>query len=238
MLEVSPKIGGEKEGYDMKKTTILKILGGTTAAAAIGTFAFLQIAPVSANAATIDYGSGAALADDSYTVEEMLTYAIQDEFLALATYDAVINTFGEVRVFVNLEKAETTHVAELETLITLYNVAPVENLASSYVVTPESLPLAYEALIAAENGNIAMYDAFLATEGLPEDVAATFTALRDASVRHLAAGTRASTSTGLGNGSGKGSGQGSGNKGGSGTGTCDGTGSGKQSGGKGYGQSK
>jgi len=218
----------------MKKITMFKILGGTAAAAAIGTFAFLQIAPVTANAASIDYGSGAALADDSFTVEEMLTYAIQDEYLALATYNAVINSFGEVKVFVNLEKAETKHVAELQVLFTAYGITPVENLASSYVTVPDSLTSAYEALIAAENGNIAMYDAFLATEDLPSDVALTFTSLREASIRHLAAGTRASTSVGLGSGSGKGSG----NKSGSGTGTCDGTGSGKQSGSKGYGKGK
>jgi len=216
----------------MKKATILKILGGTAAAAAIGTFAFLQIAPVSVNAATIDYGSGAALADDSYTVEEMLTYAIQDEYLALATYDAVISSFGEVKVFVNLQKAETKHVAELQALFTVYGIAPIENLAPSYVTAPETLVLAYEALIAAENGNIAMYNAFLATENLPADVSAAFTLLRDASVRHLAAGTKASTSTGLGSGSGKGNGKGSGNKTGSqdGTGSQSGKGSGSKSG--------
>jgi|GEM_PF-1124544 len=220
----------------MKKATILKLVGGTAAAAAIGAFAFMQTTPLDANAATIDYGAGAALADESLTVEEMLTYAIQDEYLALATYDVVIESFGEVKVFVNLQAAETKHVEELQTLIVTYGVTPVENEAFAYVAVPESLAAAYDALVAAENDNIAMYDAFLGSEGLPDDVAATFTALRAASVRHLAAGTKAMSGTGLGNGSGEGNG--SSTKGGSKSGTCDGTGSGKQTGGKWFGKDK
>ncbi len=124
---------------------------------------------------------------DGYTLEEMLTAAIQDEWLALAEYQAIIDAYGAVRPFTNIILAEQTHVALLLPLFEAYGIAIPENTAASQVVVPDSITQALSTGVAAEQANIAMYEVFLAQEGLPEDVTSVFTCLKDGSVKHLAA---------------------------------------------------
>lgn len=172
----------------MKKSTLLK-LGGATMAAAIGATTLLSVTqPLAVSANT--WGADAALSDSELTLDDMITYALQDEYLALATYEAVVEAYGEVHPFTRLIVAETMHADALVTLAETYDITPVEDTADALVVLPESLDLAYETLLAAEANNIAMYEVFLATEDLPDDVALVFTRLRDASLRHQAAGER------------------------------------------------
>ena len=64
-----------------------------------------------------NFGSAGALVDPSYTLEEMLTYAIQDEYAAKAEYQAIQDAFGVVRIYSNILKAEAQHV---ETLLPLF----------------------------------------------------------------------------------------------------------------------
>jgi len=56
-------------------------------------------------------GAKAAAADENYTLEEMLTYAIQDEYLAKAEYAAIIDTFDVTRPYTNIIRAENNHIA-------------------------------------------------------------------------------------------------------------------------------
>lgn len=172
----------------MKKSTLLK-LGGATMGVAIGATTLLSVTqPLAVGATT--WGADAALADTDLTIEDMITYSLQDEYLALATYEAVVDAYGEVHPFTRLIVAETMHADALVTLASTYGIAPVEDTADTLVVLPESLDLAYETLLAAEADNIAMYEAFLAVDDLPDDVELVFTRLRDASLRHQAAGER------------------------------------------------
>jgi len=124
---------------------------------------------------------------DGYTLEEMLTAALQDEWLALAEYQTIIDTYGAVRPFTNIIAAEETHVSLLLPLFEAYGIALPENTAASQVVVPDSITSALSTGVAAEQANIAMYEVFLAQEDLPEDVASVFTYLKDGSVKHLAA---------------------------------------------------
>ena len=121
----------------------------------------------------------------TYTLEEMLIYAISDEYLAQAEYRAIIETYGEVRPFTNIVNAEQTHIDLLLELFTTYGYEVPENNAQLDVVVPESISAAIALGIEAEKKNIAIYEAFLAQTDLPEDVRSTFEYLLSASINHL-----------------------------------------------------
>jgi len=54
--------------------------------------------------ATGIFGNSAAKADQDLTIMDMLTYAIQDEYLARAEYAAIMAQFGTARPFTNIKK--------------------------------------------------------------------------------------------------------------------------------------
>jgi len=124
------------------------------------------------------------------TLEQMLVYAIQDEYLAQAEYNAIIAAYGEVRPFTNIVEAEQTHIDLLLTLFVAYGIEVPANTASDYVVLPDSLTSAIATGVDAETANIAMYQAFLAQGDLPDDVVSAFTYLISASETHLQAFSR------------------------------------------------
>lgn len=131
-------------------------------------------------------GATAAEQDSEYTLEEMLEYALQDEKLAQAEYEVILNTFDVTNPFTNIAKAEITHE---EALIGLYEARDIEIPtfdATDHVVIPETLSEIYVIGVEAEIANIAMYNTFL-EQDLDDDVRSVFVALRDASESHLQA---------------------------------------------------
>nr|WP_320024919.1 ferritin family protein [uncultured Acetobacterium sp.] len=143
-----------------------------------------------AMAAELPKGSAGALGDDSYTLEEMLTYAIQDEYAAQAEYSGIIDTYGAVKPYKNIVTAETKHINALIPLFGASNLAVPVNDAKAQVVIPDSLKQSYEIGINAEIQNIEMYNRFL-KENLPTEVRTVFESLMNASQSHLAAFERA-----------------------------------------------
>lgn len=143
-------------------------------------------------AAELPTGSAAALADDSYTIEEMLTYAIQDEYAAQAEYNGIIATYGSVKPFKNIVTAEAKHISALIPLFAAVNLAVPVNDAEAQVVIPDSLQQSYATGIDAETLNIEMYKRFLA-EDLPSPVRTVFESLMNASQNHLTAFERAAS---------------------------------------------
>lgn len=135
---------------------------------------------------SIEYGAGLASKDTSLTLEEMLTYAIQDEYLARMEYETIIAKYGTVRPFSNIIHAEVNHIAELKKLFETKNIAIPKDLAKNYVVVPGSLQDAYKAGVDAEVLNSRMYDQFL-NEALDAEVRTVFEALKNASLNHLRA---------------------------------------------------
>ena len=133
-----------------------------------------------------NYGSAGAASDESYTLEEMLVYAIQDEYMAQAEYDAVMDTFNTSRPFSNIIKSEATHIQLLLPLFQTYGYAVPLNNAADLTVLPSSLEETYQIGVQAELNNIAMYQAFL-KEDLPQDVELVFERLMKASESHLKA---------------------------------------------------
>ena len=140
------------------------------------------------------YGSSAAIIDTNYTLEEMLDYAIQDEYVAQAEYSGIIGKFGSVRPFSNIVRAENTHINLLLPLFKTYGYTVPTNEGASKVIVPASLPDSYIAGVTAEKNNIAMYEAFI-KEDLPADVQIVFERLLAASENHLRAFENASTGT-------------------------------------------
>ncbi|NCB36222.1 MAG: hypothetical protein EOM58_09285, partial [Clostridia bacterium] len=60
-----------------------------------------------------DFGSASVTQGETYTLEQMLTYAMQDEYMAQAEYAAIIAAYGDNTPFANIINAEKTHVALL-----------------------------------------------------------------------------------------------------------------------------
>ncbi|QLY40500.1 DUF2202 domain-containing protein [Hujiaoplasma nucleasis] len=125
--------------------------------------------------------------DIEYSLEEMLNFAIQDEYLAKSEYEAIINEFGEVRPFINIVEAEQQHINLLLPLFEKYGIEVPEDNSAEKVVIPESITSAIATGIEAEKVNIAMYELFLSQDNLDQDVRDVFEYLLQASENHLSA---------------------------------------------------
>ncbi len=152
---------------------------------------------VNVNNAEYDYGAKSALEKEEMTIEEMLHYAIQDEYLARQEYEMIMDEYGEQRPFSNIIKAEETHIELLKDIYEKYGYDMPKDTAAEYAVLPDSLEEAFDIGVQAEIDNIAMYNKFLESE-LPDDITDVFTELRDGSVNHLAAFERGVRGNGQG----------------------------------------
>ena len=130
------------------------------------------------------WGAGGAVVDQDLTLADMLTYAIEDEYLAHGEYQYILDTLGSLRPFSNIIKAEETHISLLQPLFEQYTVPVPADKTGRYLILPSSIIEALQTGVQAEIDNIAMYDKFL-EQDLPDDVRQIFIDLRDASVNHL-----------------------------------------------------
>lgn len=131
-------------------------------------------------------GAKAALVDMDLTLLDMLTYAVQDEYLALGEYVSIMEVYGVQAPYSNISEAERSHLAMLQTLYQTYSLTfptdpyPIDSLP------PSNLLAAARLGVEAEIDNIAMYERFL-SYNLPEDVATVFEILLKGSNQHLKA---------------------------------------------------
>lgn len=134
------------------------------------------------------YGAAgaAAAADSELTVGTMLSFALQDEYLARSEYQKTMTKFGERRPFSNIVKAEEQHIAWLVPLFGKYGVALPPDRGQELAQVPETFTAALLIGVDAEIANIDMYQRFLSRE-LPSDVSAVFEHLLAGSRNHLAA---------------------------------------------------
>jgi hypothetical protein len=137
-----------------------------------------------AYAAVEGTGSAGALKDQDYTVQDMLTYALQDEYAAKAEYEAILKEFGDQLPYTNIVKAEENHINRLVQLFQDYGYVIPDSNATA--VSPKSLEESYQTGITTEENNIAMYEKFL-NQDLPSDVKLVFERLKRASENHLKA---------------------------------------------------
>lgn len=131
------------------------------------------------------YGSTGALEDDSFTIEEMLLYAIQDEYAARQEYEYILNTFDVTTPFSNIIKSEETHISLLIPLFETYGYQLPIDTSLDHLVTISSLEETFKIGVYAEIMNIDMYNLFLEQDDLPDDIRDVFIKLRDASINHL-----------------------------------------------------
>lgn len=133
----------------------------------------------------LDYPAG-ELSDD---VKEALDEAINDEYKALSTYEAVIDKFGAIRPFSMIKGAEEQHIASLKAVYDKYGLTVPENTWTTKVSTPATLQEACQIGVDAEIANAKLYKVQL----IPmvenyEDIVGVFTVLMDASEqKHLPA---------------------------------------------------
>ena len=168
----------------MMKKQMGKVIGGVLVAGLMVTG--LTTGLTTAYAANTNTGAAGVVVDTKYSLEKMLTYAIEDEYLAQTEYDVIMDTFDVQKPYSNIIKAEATHISLLEPLLKEYDVAVPQKDWKSLVVIPKTLEESYAIGVDAEEKNIAMYEKFL-KEDLPAEVKEVFEELKSGSEKHLAA---------------------------------------------------
>lgn len=135
---------------------------------------------------TEGWGSVSALDSSELTIEQMLIYAIEDEFTAKSEYEYIIANFEVTNPFTNIIEAEKSHIEMILPFLEDYSIAVPFDDSSNHLIIPLSIEETFAAGVEAEILNISMYNMFLESE-LPDDIVELFTALRDASLKHLSA---------------------------------------------------
>jgi hypothetical protein len=120
-------------------------------------------------------------------VVKAITAGLIDEYHAYNTYQAIIDEFGRVWPFVNIQKAEAQHISALKAIFTQYGLAIPEQ-PNVEPLTFTSVAEACKAGAAAEIANYALYDGMLAAVKDYPDILRVMTTLRNASeYNHLPA---------------------------------------------------
>lgn len=135
----------------------------------------------------VSYGATGAtkLPDNELNLSNMLTFAIQDEYLARGEYQKVMEKFGKRRPFSNIIKAEVRHIDSLKPLFKKYGVTLPPDRGLELAKVPATFAEALKVGVDAEVQNIAMYERFLKKE-LPDDVRSVFQYLLAGSQNPLA----------------------------------------------------
>jgi len=130
------------------------------------------------------------------SVQEVVLEALlgpEGEYAAYATYAAIIDEYGSVRPFTNIQESESRHIDALREILDRYDVSyPTENPYLGEVDAPDSLLEAAQAGVEAEIANVALYERQLETVSDYPDVLDVFVNLQTASQEsHLPAFQRA-----------------------------------------------
>lgn len=129
-------------------------------------------------------GSNAAPTQPLTEAEKIaLNDAIQDEYKSRATYNKILDTFGQVLPFANIVNAENRHVEALAYLHERYGVAIPADTWATKAPAYATLLEAGQAAVQAEIDNGALYDKLSANVTNPE-VSNVFNALQFATMEH------------------------------------------------------
>lgn len=131
-------------------------------------------------------GADAAHKDESYTMEEMLRYALEDEYKAKYEYEYLINEEGFERPFTNILKAEERHIEALNRLYESKGIKAPEIKKPERSGSSQNREEVFKAEAEAERLNISMYEKFL-KEDIDAETKAVFENLMKGSRSHLAA---------------------------------------------------
>jgi hypothetical protein len=111
---------------------------------------------------------------------EGLLKALNDEYHAWAVYEQVIQDFGQVKPFVNIQRSEEKHIDALLRLFDKYDVPVPENAWIGNVPSFDSVQDACAAGLDAEIANVALYDEIFGTTDR-DDILTVYAALQSAS---------------------------------------------------------
>jgi hypothetical protein len=125
----------------------------------------------------------------SIEAQGALDQAINDEYKALSTYEAIIAEFGSIRPFSMIKGAEEQHIASLKAIYDKYGLTIPVNNWSDKVEVPPTLQAACQLGVDAEIANASLYqDELLSKVSKYEDITSVFTNLMNASQqKHLPA---------------------------------------------------
>jgi hypothetical protein len=124
----------------------------------------------------------------SAILKKILVEALEDEYKARASYQAVIRQFGDVRPFINIVEAEGRHIDALLPLFDKYAIEVPEDDWAHRVSCPASLREACQMGVTAEIDNAEMYHRLIAAAEDYPDVQAVLRQLQRASAEnHLPA---------------------------------------------------
>jgi hypothetical protein len=127
--------------------------------------------------------------DLSEEAKTALEKALDDEYKAYATYDVVIEKFGNVRPFIMIIRAEEQHISSLKGLFDKYGLLIPENPYLDEIDAPETLTDACSTGVEAEIENAELYRKDLLPNVVEyEDITLVFNNLMNASQeKHLPA---------------------------------------------------
>lgn len=125
----------------------------------------------------------------SVEVKKALEDAIDDEYKAFSTYQAVIEEFGMKRPFSMIIRAEESHIASLKSLFDKYGLEIPKNAWLEKVSAPASIKEACQIGVEAEIANAKLYkEELLPAVKNYSDITNVFNNLMDASQeKHLPA---------------------------------------------------
>lgn len=118
---------------------------------------------------------------------QVLIEALDDEYLAYATYDQVIKDFGPIRPFINIREAEGRHINALLGLFERYGLSIPDNPWPGRVDRYASPLAACKAGVEAEIANGEMYDRLLLNVQQPDIVTVLKNLQAASQLRHLPA---------------------------------------------------
>jgi len=90
-------------------------------------------------------------------IEQSLLKGLDDEYKAYATYQAIMDTYGNIRPFVMIARAEQQHIVSLQGLFEKYGIQIPENPYTGNVEVPGSIQSACALGVTAEIENVALY---------------------------------------------------------------------------------
>lgn len=105
----------------------------------------------------------------------------EGEYAALASYQAVIDKFGQVEPYVTIKKSEERHADALKRQLQRYGIEAPGNPYLGKIQAPESLKKAAEDWAKGEEANVKMYDALIKKASGDSRLVQVFTNLRRAS---------------------------------------------------------
>ncbi|NMC35955.1 DUF2202 domain-containing protein [Candidatus Beckwithbacteria bacterium] len=123
------------------------------------------------------------------SVATALDLALDDEYKALATYQATVESLGAVRPFIMIIRAEEQHIAALKALYDKYSLEIPANRWLGNIASPSTLQQACSDGVQAEIANAALYQEQLLPQVVQyPDITSVFMALSQASEqKHLPA---------------------------------------------------